>query len=247
MKRFLLAGIAAAFCGLPALAADMPVKAPMAAQVFNWTGSYIGADAGGFWGHTSITINNLGPLGEARMKPDGFLYGARAGYRWQDPSRYVWGWEADIWGISGRTDERANTDTPLGDKFRATAGGSLRLQAGYAVDRLLYYVTGGLSVIHIKGCQTIPSPGPCEPGDSFSDDKLGFTVGGGMDYAFAPNWTARIEYLFSDYGSHNYHAETLIPPSVLRMHDFTTNVVRIGLTYKFGGDPWGKGPVVAKY
>ena len=58
MKKFIVAGIAAAaFCGAPALAADMPVKAPYAAPVFNWTGFYIGAHAGYAWGRVTGTTN----------------------------------------------------------------------------------------------------------------------------------------------------------------------------------------------
>jgi len=225
----------------PAVAADMPVKAPVMQPVtpaYNWSGAYVGFDLGGIWGRTNLSINNIGPDGEANMTPSGFMYGGHIGYRWQLPSRIVWGLEADIWGVAGNWDSQRNTDYPLGNRFKMTAGGSVRAQLGYAVDRVLFYGTGGVSVIHIEGCSTVLSESPeCATGrdgpSRFSGNRVGWTAGAGIDYAFVPNWTARIEYLHADYGSAAYNTPFYIPPSLTRMKDLTTDAVRGGLSYKF--------------
>jgi len=233
MKTFLIAGLAAvAFYCAPALAARVKAPpAPAPAPMFNWTGFYIGADVGGFRGDAHVLVND-DPCCTAKLNPKGFLYGGHAGYRWQNQSPVVLGIEGDIWGIDGSTNEVANTDHPIGDTLRATAGGSLRLQAGYALDRLLFYGTGGLAIIHVKGCTIEFFPGPCEAGDTFSGNRTGWTAGGGIDYAVTQNWTARIEYLYADYGSHDYPTPSFVPPSVLGVHNFDTTSIRVGISWK---------------
>jgi outer membrane immunogenic protein len=245
MKKLLVTGIAAAaFCGAPALAADMPVKAPAIPPVFNWTGFYAGVDAGGIWGRANELIND-DPCCTARMTPNGFTGGGHVGYRWMY-AKYVLGWEADLWGTTAK-DDVANTDFPEISHLKIRAGGSARLVAGVPVDRSLFYLTGGVSVVDLNACTSVPDVA-CDTNhiQGFNGTRVGWVAGVGAAFALAANWIARIEYLHSDYGSHNFTATGFIAPSVIAINHFTTDVVRVGLSYQFG-DPWGKSPVVAKY
>ena len=249
MRRFQFAALAAvAIFGFASVAsaADLPVKAPVykvAVAPYNWTGFYIGLDAGGFQSRTTLAVNGRTDCCTADMDPKGGVFGGHVGYRWQMPSNVVLGVEADAWGISGSTNVAANTDIPLGHQLRATSGGSLRLQAGYAMDRVLIYVTGGGSAINVKGCTVymdVSTSACIEPtlfagSSDFSGTPIGWTAGGGLDYAFWQNLTARVEYLYADYGAHTFSTLVFVPPSITTMSYYTTNVVRFGLSYKFGG------------
>jgi outer membrane immunogenic protein len=80
---------------------------------------------------------------------------------------------------------------------------------------------------------------------SSSGTQTGWVAGGGIEHSFAPNWSVKLEYQYIDLGS-----KTLIDPASVitsRNVDGRFSTVRVGLNYKFGGDPWGKAPVVAKY
>jgi outer membrane immunogenic protein len=101
MKKILIASIAAAaFCGTPAIAADMPVKAPVVAP-WSWTGFYIGANAGYSWGRSNTTEMFTDAAGAAlftnsgAFSLDGAIGGGQIGYNWQDHN-WVFGLEADI-------------------------------------------------------------------------------------------------------------------------------------------------------
>jgi outer membrane immunogenic protein len=95
--------------------------------------------------------------------------------------------------------------------------GTVRGRLGYAFDRFLPYVTGGLAVGGVK-------TSVAGFGDS-SDTKAGWTVGGGIEAAIAGPWTAKVEYLYVDLGS----SDTVLGSSA----DFRTNIVRAGLNYRF--------------
>ena len=85
--------------------------------------------------------------------------------------------------------------------------GTVRGRLGYAVDRALFYVTGGLAYGGNGGSGSVtyyPSGGgPYAYTSSGNNSNVGYAVGGGLEYAFTPNWTARIEYLFVDRGNKN--------------------------------------------
>jgi outer membrane immunogenic protein len=252
MKKLLAAGIAvAAFCGAPALAADMPVKAPMVAQAFNWTGFYLGIEGGGGWTDTRH-INALTAVASGTARINGGLVGGTYGYNWQT-GRWVFGLEGDIsW--SG---VQKNFNDPNGSNFCAeTFGGHCvtdlhwlgtdRVRFGYAWDHLLVYGTAGIAYGNVEGTITgLPAPG------FLIGDKThsGFVFGGGVEWALAPNWSVKVEYLRADLGTKLTYdvapggGGTLPEKVSLKNLD----VVRFGLNYKFGGDPWGKAPVVAKY
>lgn len=213
MKKFLLSGVAlAVLVATPALAADMatrgPVyKAPAAAPLFNWTGFYIGAHAGYGWGDTTFTDT------------DGWFGGGQIGVNYQFAPNWVWGVEADLSGadISGSNGV---------DRFKTDMFGTARLRLGYTVDRFMVYGTGGLAWAHSKASL---------PGISDSNTNVGWALGAGIEYAFAPNWSAKLEYIHADYGSDNYNIT--VPSSRI---DNTNDTVKVGINYLFnsGGGRW---------
>lgn len=200
MKKLLLATAATLLIAAPAFAADLPARvgAVAPAPVFvtmNWTGFYVGAQVGYSWGtdRTTEFVTATGAAtGFARgFSPDGFVGGLHAGYNYQMGS-LVLGLEGDIEasGVSGgyRLANGNGTDTD-----RAWQG-SLRARVGVAFDRALLYATGGVAFADIK--HTYVSPAVRE---SFSDVKMGWTVGAGLEYAFTNNLTARAEYRYTSF------------------------------------------------
>lgn len=169
-----LAALAAITLGTSANAADMPVKGPIykaaPAPVFNWTGFYVGAHIGYGFEHTS---------GVGGVDADGVIGGFQGGYNWQFNRNWVFGVEADI----SFTDINDNT---LGIPVHIDYVGTVRGRLGYAWDRMMLYGTGGY------GYTRIGSLGIHQSGD-------GFVVGGGLEWAFARSWSAKVEYLFHDF------------------------------------------------
>ncbi len=184
MKKFLFSGAALAVLALatPAFAADMPSRGPVykaapAATLFNWTGFYIGAHGGYGWGD----------FGGA--SPEGGFGGGQIGVNYQFAPNWVWGVEADVSG-SGVKDDF------LGASVKTDVFGTARLRLGYTVDRTMIYGTGGLAWADTKLNDGLVSN---------SQTNFGWTIGGGLEYAFAPNWTAKVEYLYADYGRDTYN------------------------------------------
>ena len=257
-----------------ASAADLaarPFKAPAAAvSVYNWTGLYVGANAGYAWGRSDLgTVldpasswpiegvafqNEFVALSNRRLNPAGAIGGLQIGANWQTGA-LVLGVEAD----ANATDIGARTIfTGLNPPTTRTFNESIRNdwlvtvrgRAGYAVDKTLLYVTGGLAVGSVKGSWDLTSGNGYTKTGSVSDTKVGWTVGAGVEHAFAPNWTVKLEYLYTDLGSVDYTSayvpgSTFAPPGSNYVEhisqDFTFHTVRAGLNYKFGG------PVMAKY
>jgi len=260
--------VSLAFVGR-ASAADMAVKAPIAAPVaiYNWTGFYAGGNVGYGWGNADTFVNPL-PSAAAFVNllpqtlspdPKGVLGGVQAGYNWEF-SRFVFGVEADIQGtdINGTTTRtpiiQANGTALPGAGFlsaheRLNWFGTVRLRAGYAViDRVLLYVTGGVAYGDVNyAAQTDFRPfGTEQYPAAFSRTKVGWTAGAGAEWAFASNWSAKLEYLYMDLGNESTIANpVLVNPPFQVSYSWKTQeqLVRVGVNYKFA---WGA-PVVAKY
>jgi len=225
MKRMLLAGALALASALAANAADIPrapapvVKAPVVAPltVYDWTGFYIGINGGGGWGRSSF--DGLTGTGGS-FNTSGWLAGGTAGYNLQY-GHAVFGVEGDIdWtNINGSAPCVGGAAT-----CQTTADwlGTARGRLGYAFDRFLPFVTGGLAVGNVNA--NVPGFG------SASNTNVGWTVGGGLEYALGRNWSAKAEYLHVDLGSVNCGTACTGTASNA---DFTSNLVRGGLNFKF--------------
>lgn len=212
MKSVLVATVALALgAGLvSANAADiqqraMPTKAPAYVQpVYNWTGPYIGISGGYGWGSSDFS-----GAGGGTVDPKGGIFGGTLGYNWQMGS-LVTGIEGDIsW--SGLRDSNAGLRTE--NNWLGTVRGRL----GYNAGRWMPYVTGGLAVGDIDA--DVAGLG------SSDKTKAGWTIGGGVEAQLVGPWSAKVEYLYVDLG--NGGSVGGLRP------DFTTNIVRAGLNYRF--------------
>ncbi|MGX8008882.1 outer membrane protein [Mesorhizobium sp. ORM8.1] len=215
MKQILLATALVLATG-SAYAADVLQEAPVAAS-YDWTGAYIGVNAGGGFGTFNLSPSGGGP-GGFDLSASGFLGGVQAGYNWQS-GQFVYGVEADFQASDVKAD--ISLGGPSID-VKVDWFGTLRARIGYTpVDRFMVYATGGLAYGHEK----IEAPGT-----SLSKTKAGWTVGGGAEYALTNNWSLKSEYLYTDLGKATFDAG-LGGPGIEAKVPFHT--VRVGLNYKF--------------
>ncbi|AWC20600.1 Opacity protein antigen [Aminobacter sp. MSH1] len=229
MKTILLASTFSLAVAGGAIAADAVVYEPVpeaAAQAgFVWTGGYIGLQAGYMVGgsvdHTLATDTN----GSYNLSPDGMFGGLYVGYNQQFANRIVLGAEGDF--AIGNAGASGN---PVGSTlYRSTNDfdwtGSIRARLGYSTDRFLPYVTGGVAFGRLSYEER-------EGGAFYSDaevDLMGWTIGGGAEYALSDNWILRGEYRYVRFNDKDFvpsSDENLV--ARIRTHDF-----RIGAAYKF--------------
>jgi len=178
-----LALVAATWTMSAAQAADMnygsraPYTVNQPLNAYSWAGPYLGGNLGYAWG--SVDNNPT--------KPSGFAGGVEAGYNWQS-GQWVFGSEGDIQ-ASGATD----TFAPW--KFSNPWFGTLRGRVGYALGNVMFYGTGGLAVGELRATTF---------GLSESHSTVGWTAGVGAEMGFAPNWSAKVEYLYVDLSNNNF-------------------------------------------
>ncbi|WP_395451101.1 outer membrane protein [Aminobacter sp. UC22_36] len=193
---------------------------------FVWTGGYIGLQAGYGWGDGNLSSD--GGVAVAPADIDGWLGGVYAGYNHQLANNIVVGVDADIaWsGIDG-LGQAVVLGFPVpggGVDYELNWTGAVRAKLGYAVDRFLPYIAGGVAFAGADA--TIVAGGT--PIQEFSDTLVGWTVGVGVEYAFTDNLLARAEYRYTDYGDLDFTNAGLTG-----RFGFKTNDVRVGLAYKF--------------
>jgi len=155
---------------------------------YNWTGFYAGVNAGYGWGSSTWSAPAVS------MKPKGFLAGGTVGYNWQSGA-IVYGIEGDFdWSDVKASAACAGVLTcETSSPWLATFRG----RVGYAFDRWLPYITGGGAYGRVKA--TLSAAGVDLA--SAASSQLGWTIGGGLEYAFMGNWSAKLEYLYVDLGS----------------------------------------------
>lgn len=234
MKRILLAATAAfAFAAAqPTIAADAPVyKGPApAAALFNWTGFYLGGQIGYAWARDRQDLfTNAGAfLVTTDNSFTGFVGGGHAGFNMQS-GQLVYGVEVDFEGKS------LNTSFPVGAPFAATTftvksdwQGSIRGRLGLAVDRALLYATGGVTFANYNHTYTTV------PGffDSVTKIRTGWTVGAGLEWVLAANWTARAEYRYTDFGTVANNLPNFLAPPGFSNDRLVEQAVRFALSWK---------------
>lgn len=218
--KTLLIGLSMSLLASTAFAADAIVEeAVIVAPGFTWTGGYIGGQVGYAWGDGRAD-NTLGFYTDP--DPDGFLGGVYVGYNQQLSNNIVIGGEldvvyADVEGTGDVFDQAGIPDGQFTQELKWS--GAARVRLGYAVDRFLPYIAGGVAFGKIEG----GNPGET---DEFSDTYTGWTIGAGTEYAFTDNLIGRVEYRYTDFGSESFES------GVVDM-DLSTNEVRFGVAYKF--------------
>jgi outer membrane immunogenic protein len=260
------------------LPVKQPIYSAPVAMPFSWTGFYVGGNAGYAWAadpniasnfscpagigcSVSVPINlaNVTAASTGRLSAEGFTGGVQAGYNWQIGG-VVLGAEIDFNAFdlkgsraavvpSATTPSIFNLSTSIATDWLFT----LRQRVGFAVaPTVLLYATGGLAVTKATLANaffTTNNPANTAAGASGNSKTLtGWTVGGGIEWAFNRNWSLKGEYLYADFGSIAAATAITSPgfanPNVLATSTtLRAHIARAGINYKFD---WG-GPVVAKY
>jgi outer membrane immunogenic protein len=258
MKRKFIRSLAGAAAGVllagtSAIAADLtPVPPPVLAPVFNWTGFELGAQIGGGVGQTSVNLFDV--LNFSNSYSDaGAFGGLHVGFNYQLMGPIVVGvqGEYNFAGISGNAS--AVPFNYLTTSIREFGSADARI--GYAFDRLLVYAIGGFAYGDIRNAinfQVTPGVPPFVTGYPnnrfFAANRYGFDVGGGLEYNFFGNWTARAEYRYYNWGTRGFADAGFGNPVTIAIPNHTSKETlqtgRLGLTYKFA---WPYAPVVARY
>ncbi|HXD12861.1 MAG TPA: carbohydrate porin [Xanthobacteraceae bacterium] len=258
MKALLAAGLSLLALAGRAEADDIMVtKAvpvlPGAPSGYDWSGFYAGGHLGVAWGSSNWTASTAGapaPFASGSFslfepinsfsETGSFLDGMQAGYNYMLPSRFVVGAEADASFPSFQNHNGISiggTSTLLApaigaESFSETmlAFGTVRGRVGYAPGGWLFYATGGFAWAYDQQMLTQAASGATASPFLW---RFGWTAGAGVEVPVAPHWTARLEYLFTDYGA----SGVTFPAAGQRFSsDFSLQEIRAGLDYRFGND-----------
>lgn len=204
--------------GTPAVAADVMSPVP-----HDWSGAYIGVQAGYGWGDTTPALgNNI----TRDLEYDGFIGGLEAGYQHQS-GNLVLGAEID----GSFSDIQGHLNSIVVPCILAPGCdadvdwlGTARARVGYAFDNIMPFVTGGLAFGGVKG--TFNSPAcTC----SVDDTPFGYTLGGGVEWAINDSWSAKAEYLYVNLGKPDIDGD----PVFVKVNDYDFSIVRVGFNYNF--------------
>jgi outer membrane immunogenic protein len=252
MKRIALIAAAAAGLGFApsALAADLPVRAAPVYQAPvvvapTWTGVYLGVNGGWGWtGSNSVAFTAIPPVAVApfsiSQNTSGAVFGGQLGYNWQT-GNWVLGIEGDVDGY-GAQNATKSAGFPA-TAVVATASdvpkwlASLRGRLGYTWGPGLIYITGGGAWANLQ-FSTTDGVGAT----SFNTTQSGWTLGGGYEWMFAPNWSLRAEYLYYKFTGTTINSVLFSPVAggggfTHSWSSTSVSVARIGLDYKFD---WGR-------
>jgi outer membrane immunogenic protein len=257
---------------IPAMAADLPVKAPppIAAPILIWNGFYAGFNGGYSFGRSSRELNFVTPAGGAIIPPggvissggtelEGGLFGGQIGYNWQSSPNWVWGFETDIQWANQR-----GSRTFLCNGLACLPGltflppgvvgsgavidqklewfGTFRGRGGFLVTpTALLYATGGLAYGSVQTGVLLTgnnaAGAPISTAFSGSNTRVGWTVGGGVEWKFARNWSGKLEYLYMDLGNTSNTAFLTTAAGVGIGANITSrvtdNIIRAGVNYQF--------------
>jgi outer membrane immunogenic protein len=235
MKKIILASVAVVAMSAPSFAADLGARhytkapTPVVSPATNWSGFYVGAMGGYGWSN-SVSASVPG-VGGGTINTDalkGGFGGGTIGYNWQAPgSQFVWGLEVDA---AGGSIGYSETFGPAVVRDRINAMGSVTGRLGVAFDSVLLYAKGGYAWANNKVSADVAGV------NVFSQTRThsGWTVGGGLEWMFAPAWSAKAEYMYADFSKERYAGLVDVGASV--------HTVKVGVNYHFG---WG-GPA-ARY
>jgi outer membrane immunogenic protein len=259
VKSRFLYGALPVLIASPAMAANLPVKAPpapapAAIPVPIWTGFYVGLNAGYAWGQNATTCAFIAGIGSPcqgiavpDLKSRGGLFGVEVGANWQFQN-WVIGAAADWSAI----DLHASTIFPSVDVGKNGTSdqlssrydwlGTARGRIGYALGQSLFYGTGGLAVGDVKDAYGNEINGSLASSFATATTRVGWTAGGGWEYRLTQNWGVKLEYLHVDLGNTNLdisaagtigHAGGNPPGSSVLHFSNAFDLVRAGVNYKW--------------
>jgi outer membrane immunogenic protein len=230
-----------------ASAADLPAqgpvyKAPAMVVVPHWGGIYVGGQAGGAWASSNYTVNNGSGIPESINQSassfiggghigvqgqfDNFVLGAEGGFSWTDLTSTT---NSVLFPGRTRTIEDRNIGSVVG-------------KVGYAIDNWLIYAKGGWATSDIRTSGLNPATGVMA---SVSKWESGYTVGGGIDYQFAPNWIAGVDFNYYNFAFNNRTAPNIGGTGLSTWTNGTSNVYAVTgrLSYLFSWSP----PLMVRY
>ena len=261
-----MAGVVIAYTRIAVADDFLVTKAPansFSGPAYNWNGFYVGGHVGVAWGNSNWRTPN-GPSGSTNFfqpidtfnEGGSWFEGIQGGYNYVLPNRWLIGGEVDAtfpsfqklptgvnpFGVSVGGTSNFTSPTLGAVSFTETvlSEGTVRARFGYAPGHWLFYATGGFAWAYDQQSLTQVATGNTETPFLW---RLGWTVGGGVEVPIAPHWTARLEYLFKDYGRFTWLYSGGAQPI---SSDLTLNELRFGLNYQFGGDPGLGSPILAK-
>lgn len=205
MRRIMFALVGASLFSVAASAADLPVKAPVykapPVAMYNWTGCYLGANAGGVWGKSNINI----PAYPANfdINTSSLIGGGQLGCNYQ-MQQIVFGVEGNWDGMGLNSDGLTGAAASERYAVKWNWEASLRGRLGWAPAGTpwLFYLTGGATWAHLRDGNFIPGTVVTV---AQSGTHNGWTIGGGAEYQLTPNWIAGVEYRYSSYQSKRYN------------------------------------------
>lgn len=216
-------------------AADMPTKAPVpapvVAQVYNWTGLYVGVNGGYGWGQQDPLTLFSNRFDRSTFNINGGMFGGTMGAQIQQ-GYVVLGLEGDIdWanikgnGISTPTIAGAAQPITLNIASNISAVGTARARVGVAMNNWLFYGTGGAAFVKSSANGTSIAGSACGtlgvlPNCSASAWRPGLAAGLGVEWAFMQNWSAKLEYLYIAVAGSGANTDRL-------------NTIRAGINYRF--------------
>lgn len=230
MLRYSVALLSAlSLCAATAHAADMPVKAPVYKAppivMYNWTGFYVGINGGGGWGNTNWSYVVGGNT--ASHNTSGGLIGGTIGYNYQIQN-WVLGIEGD-WDWASINGSTACPTATFSCESKLTSLGTIRGRIGAALGttgNFLLYATGGWA----WGTLNIQTVHPTVGTNGSSATPNGWTAGGGIEWGFMPNWSAKVEYLYVGLGTNRYTVDSSLQVDAKE----SLSIIRAGLNYRFG-------------
>jgi high affinity Mn2+ porin len=233
------------------LSSVLPTKAPpqsSTSTAYDWTGFYLGGHLGYAWGNSNFTgpggiSGSLNPAQQVNQfdEAGSWFLGVQGGYNYMLPNRFVLGAEVDAsfpsfqnlsnYSIGGIVPLVATPFGPETYEETVLSSGTVRGRVGYAPGNWLFYVTGGFAWSYNQLTLTNNVTGATDMPFLW---RLGWAAGAGVEVPVAPHWTARLEYLYTDYGN----SSVLFANNGQRFSsDWSLNEVRAGLNYQFGTDP----------
>lgn len=225
MQNYIIAAAFFAASITSANAADVVIQEPVAA--YNWSGIYVGGQvgfvAGGRIGHE---YDGGSDEWDFRLNPEGAFGGIFVGYNYQLDNSVVLGLEGDFnWGNAKASGDNVSARYYT-SSTRLDWMGAVRARAGYAFDRFMPYVAGGVAFAHFRFEELDEG----SFNSSASGTLTGWTIGAGAEYAVTDNWTLRGEYRYTQYGNKDFVATPVEDDWTARVR---THDLRLGVAYKF--------------
>lgn len=229
-------------------AADLPdappisAPAPVVAPAQSWTGIYLGVAGGAALGRSQdINADPNVPIGigvpiSNPFSIGGWLAGGTIGYNFQ-LANWVFGAEGDFSWVDQKGS--ANDIPPFNPTVIDTTDtqwlATVRMRVGAVLaDQWLVYATGGFAMARVEASVATIAHGTF----SQTQNELGWTVGGGAEYAFNRNWSAKLEYLYVGLEASTYFSPGITFPGVIgpgrldtRTVSLNENIVRVGINY----------------